>query len=296
MKLTYLNRGFRRKQRPLAAALAIVASLLLVSAASGISNGQADGSRHPYVGMLAADWGGIKYPVCSGSYAGGQKGDPRTGVFLTAGHCVSWLNAYGATVDQLYVTFDSTATYDPASGYAVTGATTWYQAKAVAFDPGLHEVGDNEDPSQNDNLKDYGVVLLKSRVPNVGRVFLPIRGQLDRMAARGGPLAKVFTNVGYGLDGGPSFGPPSGRMASFSLFSDLWPSLLKLHIDPALLGGRNGGICLWDSGGPQLIPGTDIAVSLTSDADQNCRVESFDQRLDAPDAQAFLGQYIGFFS
>lgn len=292
MRLTCLYGGLRRQRRPLVATLATAALLLVVSAAFGISNGQPDGNRHPYVGMLAAEWGGIKYPVCSGSYAGGQKGDPRTGVFLTAGHCVSWLNAYGATVDQLYVTFDSTATYDPAAGYAVTGARTWYQAKAVAFDPGLHEVSDNEDPSQNDNWKDYGVVLLRSRVSNVGRVYLPRRGELDRMVARGGPLAKVFSNVGYGLDGAPSFAPPSGRMVSLSLFDELWPSWLKLHMDPTLLRGHNGGICLWDSGGPQLIPGTNIAVSLTSDADGDCRVASFNQRLDVADARGFLGQYL----
>jgi hypothetical protein len=151
--------------------------------------------------MLAADWYGTKYPVCSGSYAGERKDEPGTGVFLTAGHCVSWLSDAGATVGQLYVTFDSTTTYDLAADAAVTGATTWYRAKAVAFDPALNH---------------------------------------DRANANGGL----------------------------------------------------GGICLWDSGSPKLIPGTDTAVAVTTDADGRCRAESTDQRLDVADARAFLGRFL----
>src|SRR5215831_4698155 len=137
MSLRNWYRKVSCSRRVAAMATAAAAVLVVVSGASAISNGRPDGNGHPYVGMLAAEWFGTKYPVCSGSYAGERRDDPSTGVFLTAGHCVSWLAESGATADQLYVTFDTTATYDLATGAAVIGATTWYRAKAVAFDPAL---------------------------------------------------------------------------------------------------------------------------------------------------------------
>jgi len=278
-----------RVRSALVGAVAVVASLLAVSAALAIGNGQPDGNGHPYVGMLAADWFGTKYPVCSGSYAGERRDDPDTGVFLTAGHCVSWLSDAGATVGQLYVTFDSTATYDLATGAAVTGATTWYRARAVAFDPAL-----NHDRA---NAKDYGVVLLEHTV-DIDPVKLPTAGLLDEMSARGELTpTTLFGNVGYGIvpnfgPGGPTYAAPEGRMSSSSAFQALTKSWLKLLMNSDARGGGLGGICLWDSGSPKLIPETDTAVALTTDADGRCRAENTNQRLDVADARAFLGRYL----
>ena len=278
-----------RARLALIGAVAAVASLLGVSAALAIGNGQPDGNRHPYVGMLAVDWFGTKYPVCSGSYAGERRDDPDTGVFLTAGHCVSWLSDNQATAGQLYVTFDSTATYDLATGAAVTGVTTWYRAKAVAFDPALDH--------DRANAKDYGVVLLEHTV-DVDPVKLPAAGLLDEMSARGELRpTTLFENAGYGIvpsfgPGGPTYAAPEGRMFSSSGFQALTKSWLKLLMNSDARGGDLGGICLWDSGSPKLIPGTDTAVAVTTDADGRCRAENTNQRLDVAGARAFLGQYL----
>jgi hypothetical protein len=291
MAFSGLNHAGGWTRWPLAAAVATAAALLFVSSAVGISNGPPDGNGHPYVGMLAVDWFGTKYPLCSGSYAGKRKDDAGVGVFLTAGHCLAELEALGGSADQLYVTFDTDATYDLSTGAAVTGATTWYHARDAAFDPAFGH--------DRSNMKDYGVVLLESSVDGVGQVELPSPGLLDQIAARGAlrPGAS-FDNVGYGLMAGfqhgkPTYAAPPGRMFSTSFFQALTPSQLKLLMNANARGAEdNGGICLWDSGSPKLLPGTDIAVAVTSGADNRCRAESYNQRLDTADARAFLGRYL----
>src|SRR5262249_14758956 len=155
---------------------------------------------HPYVGLLAVDLGdGHRYEVCSGSYAGGSKGDPRTGVFITGGHCLAAMSNMGVSADQLYVTFDSDATYNWDVGVVDPAASTCYRAKKFAIDPGFVPV--NGGVQDSEDHRDYGVVLLESRVHGVGRVELPRPGLLDRLVARGRPDGRLFVNVGYGIDG-----------------------------------------------------------------------------------------------
>jgi hypothetical protein len=274
------------RTRTLIAGLAVAASLGAAAGALAIGNGTPDGSGHPNVGMLAVEIGGDRFSVCSGSYAGARKNGPGS-VFLTAGHCVAWIPGTGITASQLWVTFDTTATFDPATG-EVTGATTWYQATAFAFDPAFgHDLG---------NLKDYAVVLLGTTV-GLTPVNLPTAGLLDQMAARGGLRpGTVFDNVGYGVvpsfkQAPPRFAPPPGRMYSTSRFQGLTQSWLKLLMNSDVPGG-NGGSCFGDSGSPKFIHETNTVVAVTTGGDRVCRAENFNQRIDVADARAFLGQYL----
>jgi hypothetical protein len=277
-----------RRPLPLLTALAGLASLVAVTAALAIGNGTPDGNGHRNVGMLAVEDGGQLYSLCSGSYAGPRKGAPTTGVFLTAGHCVSWIPGSGIDASQLWVTFDTTATFDEETG-AVTGASTWYQASAFAFDP--------EWGHDSANLKDYAVVLLRSTVP-VTPVQLPAAGLLDSMAARGGLRPDtVFDNVGYGVvpafrQGPPRVSAPPGRMFSTSYFQGLTQSWLKLLMTQEAKGGGNGGSCYGDSGSPKFVHGTNTVVAVTTGGDRFCRAENVNQRLDVADARAFLGRYV----
>jgi len=276
-----------RKRRTLVGLLLAAASLVGVTGALAISNGAPDGNGHPNVGMLAIDDGGVLYSVCSGSYAGPQKGAPTTGVFLTAGHCIAWIPGSGFDASDLWVTFDTGATWDEETG-EVTGATTWYQATDFAFDPAFgHDSG---------NLKDYAVVLLETTVP-VAPVQLATAGQLDQMAANGGlrPGA-VFDNVGYGVvpsfkQGPPRGAAPPGRMFSTSRFQGLTQAWLKLLMNSDVPGG-NGGVCYGDSGSPKFIHGSNTVVAVTTGGDRYCRAENYNQRLDVADARALLGQYL----
>src|SRR4051794_34132858 len=268
----------------LAAILAAMAALAAPSAAHAIGNGVLDGDVHPNVGLIAIEIGGDKRAHCSGSYAGTRRGDPGTGVFLTAGHCMNLPPDIAAS--QLWVTFDPNATYDGGTG--VVTASGWHQASGAAFDPLTgHDQG---------NLKDYGVLLLAEPVA-VAPVQLPAAGLLDALAAKGALRpGTVFDNVGYGVvptfKGGPAqYAPPPGRMFSTSIFQGLTAAWLKLLINFDVRDG-NGGVCNVDSGAPRFIHGTNTVVATTSGGDARCRAQSFGQRVDVADARAFLGQYL----
>jgi len=268
------------------AGLAGVAGIVVATGTLAISNGVPDGNGHPNVGLLAVQRDGDRFPVCSGSYAGARRDAASTGVFLTAGHCVSWIPGSGIAASQLWVTFDTNLTIDPATSEVT--ATNWHQATDFAFDPASgHDSG---------NRKDYGIVLLATTVA-VDPVQLPIAGLLDDLTAHGGlrPGA-VFDNVGYGViptfkQGPPRYALPPGRMFSTSRFQGLTKSWLKLLMNSDA-GDGNGGVCVGDSGSPKFVHGTNTVVAVTTAGDRVCRAESYNQRIDVADARAFLGQYL----
>jgi len=281
-----------RRVRLLGAFAASLACLAAVGTALAIGNGVPDGNGHPNVGMLAVGFeeDGVvtRFPVCSGSYAGPRVGRPAEKVFLTAGHCVAWVPEEGVSADQLWVTFDTTATFDGETG-AVTGASTWHQASSIAFDPAFgRNLG---------NFHDYGVVLLEDVPSGLAPVQLPTARLLDQMAARGAlKPGTVFDNVGYGFvpsfkQGPPQFEPPPGRMFSTSRFKGLTQAYLKLNMNSDSKEG-NGGSCFGDSGSPKFVHGTNLAVATTFGGDPICRAENINSRLDTAEARAFYGQFL----
>jgi hypothetical protein len=143
--------------------------------------------------------------------------------------------------------------------------------------------------------RDYGVIVLAD-APALPAVQLPTQGLLDTLAANGslGPDTR-FDNVGYGVipnrTGRLEITLPSARMRSTSRFQSLTTSYLYL-----LMNSRPndpiGGSCFGDSGGPKLIQNTNRVVALQTGGDAICRAHSYSQRLDIPDAQAFLAGYV----
>jgi hypothetical protein len=281
-----------KRVRLFGAAGVIFACLAFVGVALAIGNGVPDGNGHPNVGMLAVEIeeNGVltRFPVCSGSYAGPRAGRPAEKVFLTAGHCVAWIPGSGISANQLWVTFDTTATFDAETG-AVTGATNWHRASGFAFDSAFgHDIG---------NFHDYGVVLLESVPSGLAPVQMPTAGLLDRLAAKGAlKPGTVFDNVGYGVvpsfkQGPPRVAPPPGRMFSTSLFKGLTQAYLKLNMNSDAKEG-NGGSCYGDSGSPKFVHGTNLVVATTFGGDPICRAENINSRLDTQEARAFYGQYL----
>src|SRR3954469_8475049 len=87
-----------------AAALGATAlALLCAPSAYAISNGVADGGRHPGVGMFAT--GETRVAECTGFYAGPRVSNPTEGIFLTAGHCAAALSERGVGGSDVWVTF-----------------------------------------------------------------------------------------------------------------------------------------------------------------------------------------------
>ena len=129
---------------------------------------------------------------------------------------------------------------------------------------------------------DLAVVVLDSPVPAVTPYSLPSAGVLDA-----GKLASVVV-VGYGADQAAT----SKKDPSFSFdFTRRWAvasveQVSKTEVRTSL---RTGGACHGDSGGPNLVGSTVVAV--TSHGDTECAKRSYAYRVDTPQARAFLSQF-----
>jgi hypothetical protein len=281
-----------------------VTGLSLPTPASAVWGGELDGNRHPMVGAIYADI----YPpfdgpegheiVCSGSYAGPSK-DGNHDVFLTAAHCIALLVDWGVT--DFSVSFDPDP-QDPDDG-TPGRPDRLIPASEFDWDPRfseqiVHGVGPIDTRLKNNNWYDSGVLLLpRGSVDDIDPVQLPPAGYLDDLEA-GGLAGMEFELVGYGVQ--PTWHQPAGtqipfipdgeRRRAFSKASSLTPAWLRLLQNPQATG--LGGICLFDSGSPQFVPGTLMIVSTTSDANGGCHAINRNYRLDTPAARKFLGQYL----
>ncbi|HEX6683453.1 MAG TPA: trypsin-like serine protease, partial [Candidatus Limnocylindrales bacterium] len=162
-------------------ALALGATAIALLTATGvpaaaITDGQLDGNRHPYVGlMVAQDSAGNPLWRCSGTLLSAR-------LFLTAGHCTE---APAAHVEIWFAADVESGI--PGNGYPNNGD--------VGGTPFTH-------PSYNPNaffLFDLGAVVLDTPVQMSRYGTLPQLDVLDRMATQRGQQDVSFTAVGYGL-------------------------------------------------------------------------------------------------
>lgn len=98
-----------------------------VAPAAAISNGGPDGNGHPNVGALLADFSGDGTVTGDEAFCSGSLISPT--VFLTAGHCLTFLAPEG--IETIYVSFDQ-ALLDTDGPGTLLPSTTW------AFDPGFY--------------------------------------------------------------------------------------------------------------------------------------------------------------
>jgi len=256
-----------------ALALAFTLVLVMVSSAqaSAITNGNLDGSTHPEVGALIAEFraAGQKDVLCTGTLIASQ-------VFLTAGHCTSFLAANGIT--DVWVTFDSTVT---ASSPLIHGSYV------TNPDFGFSGPGGSSDPH------DQAVVLLDTAPSGITPARLPsanLLGQIDLPT-------QTFTAVGYGtVRTGKTTGPnafffDSTRRNATQSFLSIMPAWINFSMNPST---GSGGTCFGDSGGPHFLGGqsSNLEVALTVTGDAVCRATDKAYRLDTPAARAFLGRFV----
>ena len=235
------------------AGVVIAAGLTTVAPVLTITNGQPDGNRHPYVGLAIQFIPGTNLiSVCSGS----ALSDTR---FLTAAHC-----------------------FDPNLPALVTYKNEPPYSLAADFTQGTFYPSDSYD---------VAVIVLDEPSDPGAFAALPTAGLVDAL-----PMMTDVDIIGYGVQGFIRGGGPPDQL--FLLTRYFAPSQLiqsnhvisgrfiKLTANPAK---GKGGVCFGDSGGPDILSGTNIILGVNSFAtNSNCAGVTYSQRIDLPEVLAFI--------
>ena len=65
---------------------------------------------------------------------------------------------------------------------------------------------------------------------------------------------------------------------------------IRIALNP---GGGSGGVCFGDSGGPDLLGGTDIVLAVTSyGTNSNCAGVGYASRVDIPEVLAWIESFL----
>lgn len=244
--------------------IATIAAVLLAATAPvmTITNGRPDGNGHPYVGIALQPAPGGGYFVCSGSFISPTR-------FLTASHC-----------------------FDPTVGVLVSPSNQ----QPLGVVPGV--VHNNPDwclgcgtGLQGFDTDDVAVVVLDRAINLPEYAELPEAGFVDTL-----PMKTSVDIVGYGVQGFVrGGGTPEGIFTATRFFapSQLVQSnnrasgeFIKLTANPSQ---GTGGICFGDSGGPDILHGTNIVLAVNSFVTNgNCTGVTYSQRVDLPAILAFI--------
>lgn len=256
--------------------LAVVVSFaaVLAAGAQAIVFGEPDGTRHPNVGALVADWD----PNSPGPdrFCTGTLVSPT--LFLTAAHClVGWPEG-----TEFWVTFAPVYDEDAADPSGLVAVSDFV----------VHERFGQ--PGGGADAYDIAIVTLAT--PQTATpAQLPTLGLLDTYSQK--ELRElVFTTVGYGIVRETIRGGPHGfirnatRMVAQQTVLSLQPTWLTLSMNPMT---GNAGTCYGDSGGPHFLGGmeSNLVVSITVTGDAMCVATDKTYRLDTATAQEFLSRF-----
>jgi Trypsin len=257
--------------------VAVVMFIFAMSPIRAVTNGELDGNRHPYVGLMVAQAAdGTPLWRCSGTLLSAT-------LFLTAGHCTE------APAAHVEIWFDADVESGiPGNGYPFKGD--------VGGTPYTH-------PSYNPRaffLFDLGVVVLKKGWELDEYGALPQLNVLDKLATSRGLQDVTFTAVGYGLQ--ESFPDQASFLENNQRVRMLArPHLLQINTgftgDFSILLSNNhatGGTCFGDSGGPNFIGDSNVVGGVTSyGLNGNCAGTGGVYRVDRADDLNFLYSAFG---
>lgn len=272
--------------------VALIIVIALSSTAYAITNGQPDTDNNwPYVGWVVV-WDGASPYVYLGT---GSLIAPR--VVLTAGHVTADTPDY--IITHVHVSFAPIASWPPPP----FGPGPWDDWN-VASDWDTHpdyEMG--AAPQLKDWIShDVGIIILDEPVVMDYYGKLPTEGLVDTL-----DMMTPVDQVGYGVHEMfhvPGAGPPDWDWIEFGaryyapaqlvksnhVFSD---EFIKLTANPAQ---GKGGTAFGDSGGPNLLGGTDTILAVTSwGTNYQCAGVSYAQRVDTADVLDWIyGEFGGY--
>jgi len=281
------------KKIVIALVLAFALVLGLVGVAAAVTNGKPDGDNHPYVGLLVFDAApGQPAWRCSGSLI-----SPT--LVLTAGHCTD-----GAVAARVWFASDVTYASVPYPLYPYGGPGSGAVEGTPYTDPDYRSPNS---PYQNNGLsgysyRDVGVVVLDEPIIMDEYAALPAAGLVDTLKNK-----TPVDFVGYGVQyqaqipGNQLPQPPpdyrwTGPRIRMYAYSELVSGkfvhsadYLRLALNP---GGGSGGTCFGDSGGPDLLGGTNIVLGVNSYVTNvNCSGVGYSERVDIPEVLDWINSY-----
>ena len=247
-----------------------------------ITNGQPDGTAHPYVALVTelANLPSTSPPACCPPPVCSAVAISPTVLVTTAG-CTS-TNTPG---DLVFVTFD------PQGAFATNPL---YLTGRYYPDPDFC-VGCGGGFGSGFVTHTLAVVVLDQPVSLPRYAQLPAPDVVDTL-----PVGTGMTIVGYGFQaplkkirrGGGGFWTREFALAELlGTNESLSDEYIKISSNQAQ---GKGGLCFSDGGAPVLLDHTDTVVATGSfTANSNCVGVSWAQRLDTPDAIAFINQFLG---
>lgn len=268
----------KQRARQHAGLVASVVTLLVLwtSLTHAILNGTLDGNLHPNVGVVIFAVDGQLISPCSGNLIAPT-------VFVTAAHCVEYIESVGAT--QVWVTFASHVPAD-VDFIAVSNLDT------STLIPGtLHPnpAFDAHAPDPND----VAVITFETPVTGISPAVLPTAGLLDELGEQNGLMDQLFTVVGYGVNqrivggGQTTYLRDLSRRFATSGLNALGPALLRLSMNSAK---GYGGASFADSGGGIFFGQSNTLVAIVGNRGTQGMYQGY--RLDTASARAFLSSFV----